>query len=221
LVGPIPNKAEMCNFTSAQYEDLVLDNDQNYCIYVSKKKMKTKKAKQKASAINVSYHNDHQKSNTRVWGKKPLNRKDRRCQQQQKEVYETICIPDVPERSELGLSAEALVSLMNIPKVAHNTSKKYIWCQKIIKRVFPVIKGERDCCDRTDHQTSDCHCIVSVTYREENPDTNGLNCDLVVSIDDPIFCFVFFEGFNEYLQQEKLTKENFAEILQREEIKGM
>jgi hypothetical protein len=27
LVGPIPNKAEMCNFTSARYEDLVLENE--------------------------------------------------------------------------------------------------------------------------------------------------------------------------------------------------
>jgi hypothetical protein len=54
--------------------------------------------------------------------------------------------------------------------------------------------------------------VVSVTHREEHPHPIGLNCDLVVSIDDPKFDFVFLEGFNEYLQQEKLKKENFAEF---------
>jgi hypothetical protein len=34
-----------------------------------------------------------------------------------------------------------------------------------------------------------------------------------VSIDDPTFGFVFLESFNEYLTQEKLKKENFAEFL--------
>jgi hypothetical protein len=75
LVGPIPNKTEMCNFTSARNEDLVLDNDQNDWI-VSKEKKKSKKIKQKASAIDVSYHNDHLKSNPCVRRKKPSNWKD-------------------------------------------------------------------------------------------------------------------------------------------------
>jgi hypothetical protein len=37
--------------------------------------------------------------------------------------------------------------------------------------------------------------------------------DFSVSIDDPKFDFVFLESFNEYLTQEKLKKENFAEFL--------
>jgi hypothetical protein len=52
---------------------------------------------------------------------------------------------------------------------------------------------------------------VSETYRDEHPDPNGLNCSLVVTIDDPKFGFIFLEGFNEYLQKEKLKKESFAE----------
>jgi hypothetical protein len=103
----------MRNFTSARYEDLVLDNDQNDWIVVSQKKKKTKKGKQMTSASNVSYCNDDPKSNPRDTGKKPLNRKERRCEKQQKEV-ETIHIPDVQGRSELDLSAEVLQSLKNI-----------------------------------------------------------------------------------------------------------
>jgi hypothetical protein len=37
-----------------------------------------------------------------------------------------------------------------------------------------------------------------------------------VSIDDPNFGFVFLESFIEYLSQEKLKKENFAEFLNGE-----
>jgi K+/H+ antiporter YhaU regulatory subunit KhtT len=43
LVGPIPNKTELCNFTSARYEDLVLENDDHDWIVVSKQKKKKKK----------------------------------------------------------------------------------------------------------------------------------------------------------------------------------
>jgi hypothetical protein len=38
LRKPIPNKAEMSHFTSANYEDLVLENKQNPCIVVAKRK---------------------------------------------------------------------------------------------------------------------------------------------------------------------------------------
>jgi hypothetical protein len=118
----------MCNFTSARYEDLVFYNDQNDWIVVSKKKKKTKKGKHKTSALNGSYRNDHPKSYPRVKGKKPLNRKDRRRQQQQKEVSETIYIPDVPGHSELDLFAEVLKSLKNIPvrmvRVPYSNIKK-------------------------------------------------------------------------------------------------
>jgi hypothetical protein len=40
LVKPIPNKAEMCYFTSADYEDMVLENVQNDCIVVAKRNPK-------------------------------------------------------------------------------------------------------------------------------------------------------------------------------------
>jgi hypothetical protein len=50
---------------------------------------------------------------------------ERRHQQQQKKVYETIHIPDVPGCPELDLSDEVLEALKNIPKVEHHTSKKY------------------------------------------------------------------------------------------------
>jgi hypothetical protein len=45
LVKPIPNKAEMCHFTSAYYKDLILDNEQNDCIVVSRRKQKGKQTK--------------------------------------------------------------------------------------------------------------------------------------------------------------------------------
>jgi hypothetical protein len=42
LVGPIPNKAEMCNLTSARYEDLVLENGhQDWIVDYKKKKKKS------------------------------------------------------------------------------------------------------------------------------------------------------------------------------------
>jgi hypothetical protein len=34
-----------------------------------------------------------------------------------------------------------------------------------------------------------------------------------VDIDDPKFDFIFLESFNEYLSQEKLKQENFAEFV--------
>jgi hypothetical protein len=38
LVKPIPNQAEMCHFTSANYDDLILENEQNDWIVVAKHK---------------------------------------------------------------------------------------------------------------------------------------------------------------------------------------
>jgi hypothetical protein len=45
LVKPIPNKAEMCYFTSANYEDLFVENEQNDWILVAKRKQKSKQPK--------------------------------------------------------------------------------------------------------------------------------------------------------------------------------
>jgi hypothetical protein len=42
LVNPIPNKAEMRHFTSANYEDLVLENEPNDWILVAKHKKRVK-----------------------------------------------------------------------------------------------------------------------------------------------------------------------------------
>jgi hypothetical protein len=42
LFKPIPNQAEMCHFTSANYEDLVLEIEQNDCIVVANRKQKGK-----------------------------------------------------------------------------------------------------------------------------------------------------------------------------------
>jgi hypothetical protein len=213
----------MCIFTSAQYEYLVLDNDQNDWVIVSKKEKKTKKIKHKAYAIDVSYLNDHLKTNPLVKGKKLLNRKDRRRQPQRKKLYDTIHIPNVPGRSELDLSAEVLEALNNIPKVAHHTSKKYKGCQKKTKRMFPVFKVECVNCGKADHHMHDCYYrpsnhLVGETFRDECPDPNP--CDLPVSIDDPKFGFVFPEAFNEYLQQEKLKKDNSAELLNGKKAKA-
>jgi hypothetical protein len=47
LVKPIPNKAEMCHFTSANYEDLILENEQNNCIVVAKRKQQKSKQTKK------------------------------------------------------------------------------------------------------------------------------------------------------------------------------
>jgi hypothetical protein len=41
LVKPIPNQVEMCHFTSANYEDLVFENEQNDWIVVDKRKQKS------------------------------------------------------------------------------------------------------------------------------------------------------------------------------------
>jgi hypothetical protein len=90
LVGPIPNKAEMCNFTSARYEDLVLENDDHDWIVVSKKKKKEKEP----NVQNVLPCFKETKN-------KPLTRKELRCKKQAKAVYEPIHIPDVPGRVEL------------------------------------------------------------------------------------------------------------------------
>jgi hypothetical protein len=45
LVKPFPNKADMCHFTSENYEDLVLENDQNDWIVVAKCKQKGNQTK--------------------------------------------------------------------------------------------------------------------------------------------------------------------------------
>jgi hypothetical protein len=50
LVKPIPNQAEMCNFTSAGYEDILLVNEQNDCIVVAKRKSKSKQTKKLITA---------------------------------------------------------------------------------------------------------------------------------------------------------------------------
>jgi hypothetical protein len=45
LYKPIPNQAEMSHFTSATFEDLVLENEQNDWIVVAKRKQKSKQTK--------------------------------------------------------------------------------------------------------------------------------------------------------------------------------
>jgi hypothetical protein len=45
LVKHIPNKAEMCHLTSANYEDLILENDQNDWIVVAKRKQQGNQTK--------------------------------------------------------------------------------------------------------------------------------------------------------------------------------
>jgi hypothetical protein len=85
---------------------LVLDNDQNAWIAVSKKNKKSKKAKHKAKADVSNNRLMYQDKNgdqdiargypPHVKGNKPLNRKDRRRHKQQKKVYDTIHIVDVP-----------------------------------------------------------------------------------------------------------------------------
>jgi hypothetical protein len=42
LVKPIPNQIELCHFTSANYEDLVLEHEQNDRIVVAKLNQKGK-----------------------------------------------------------------------------------------------------------------------------------------------------------------------------------
>jgi transcriptional regulator with PAS, ATPase and Fis domain len=158
-----------------------LDNDQNDWIVVSKKNKKSMKVEQqKTSAIVISYNNDHLDTNPRVKRKKTLNWKDRRRQQQQKKVYDTIHIPNVPGRTELDLSVDFLEALKNISKVEHHTSKKYKGCHNKTKRVFPVIKGECVNCGRADHQIRDCYYrpsdyLVSAIFRDDCPDPNDPN----------------------------------------------
>jgi hypothetical protein len=94
----------------------------------------------------------------------------------------------------LDLSAEYLEATKTIPKVEHYTSKNYKGCQMKTKRVSAVIKG-------------------NAVFKDENTHPNDDSRDFSVSIDDPKFGFVFLELFNEYLSQEKLKKENFAELL--------
>jgi hypothetical protein len=50
LVKPIPNKAEICHFTSANYEDLILENEQNDWVVVAKRKQKSKQTKKLVAA---------------------------------------------------------------------------------------------------------------------------------------------------------------------------
>jgi hypothetical protein len=94
----------------------------------------------------------------------------------------------------LNLSAECQEAMKTIPNAEHYTSKSYKGCQMKTKRVFPVIKG-------------------NAVFKDENPEPNCDHCNFSVSIDDPNFGFVFLESCNEYLSQEKLKKENFAEFL--------
>jgi hypothetical protein len=182
LVGPMPNKAEMCNFTSARYDDWVLENEHQYWIVVLKRKNKMKKSNIQSKPPCFKTKN------------KPLPQKEQRRKQQAKEVYEPIHIPDVPGRTKLDLSADYLEAMKIIPKVKNYTSKNFKVCQMRTKRVFPVIEGKLE-------------------FKNDNTNPNDDNCDFSVSIDDPNFGFVFLESFNEYLTQEKLKKENFAEFL--------
>jgi hypothetical protein len=92
------------------------------------------------------------------------------------------------------LSAEYLEAMKTIPKVERYTSKNYKGCQMKTKRLFPVIKGKLE-------------------FKDDNPDPNDDNQDFSVGINVPNFGFIFLESFNEYLSQEKLKKENFAEFL--------
>jgi hypothetical protein len=50
LVKPIPNKAEMCHFTSAGYEDLFLENEKNDLIVVAKRNSNRKQTKKLVTA---------------------------------------------------------------------------------------------------------------------------------------------------------------------------
>jgi hypothetical protein len=129
LVGPIPNKSEMCNFTSARYEDMLLENEHQDWIVVSKQKKKKKSNIQGNPPCFKGTKN------------KPLTRKERRRKQQVKEVYEPIYIPNVPGRTKLDLSAEYLEAMKTIPKIEHYTSNSYKRCQMKTKIMFPVIKG--------------------------------------------------------------------------------
>jgi hypothetical protein len=52
LVKVIPNIAEMCHFTSAICEDLVLENEQKDWIVVAKRKQKSKQTNKLVTATN-------------------------------------------------------------------------------------------------------------------------------------------------------------------------
>jgi hypothetical protein len=73
-------------------------------------------------------------------------------------------------------------------------------------------------CGGSDHHNNDCYyCpsdhLVRAFFKAENPDPNALGCELLVSIDNPQFVSILSDSFNEFLSQEKLRKENFAEFL--------
>jgi hypothetical protein len=77
LVKPISNKAEMCHFTSANYEDLVLENEQNDWIVVAKRKRKKKQSKQlvtvkqEGKLKTPTYKHKPPPSMQKGWDKKP------------------------------------------------------------------------------------------------------------------------------------------------------
>jgi hypothetical protein len=50
FVKPFPNRAEMFHFTSAKYEDLVLENEQNDWIVFAKRKQKSKQTEELVTA---------------------------------------------------------------------------------------------------------------------------------------------------------------------------
>jgi hypothetical protein len=59
LVKPITNKAEMYHFTSANYEDLVLENKQNDWIVVAKRKQNSKQTKKPLTAKQAGKLKSH------------------------------------------------------------------------------------------------------------------------------------------------------------------
>jgi hypothetical protein len=113
-------------FTSARYEDLVIDNDDHDWIVVPQRKKKKKKKTNVQSILSCFKGTNN----------KPLTRKERRRKQQAKAIYKPIHIPDVPGRTELDLSAEFLEAMKNIPKIEHYTSTRCKGCQMKTKRVI-------------------------------------------------------------------------------------
>jgi hypothetical protein len=85
LVKSIPNKDEMCHCTSANYEDLVLENEQNDGIVDAKRKQKRRQTKMFVIAKQEGRFNsppyqlkpppnmpEQQMKNKFAWEKKPL-----------------------------------------------------------------------------------------------------------------------------------------------------
>jgi hypothetical protein len=83
LVKPIPNQVEICHFTSANYEDLVFENEQNDWIVVAKHKQKSKQTeklyrKESSSHLPITKLKPppstpkHQMKDKFAWEKKPL-----------------------------------------------------------------------------------------------------------------------------------------------------